>query len=73
MEPLGPPEPAEPAEPAEPCYLSTVRNFVFGYREDNFKDKYVFFVNYVDIQSQETQAHTVSLREYANMFTLQNG
>ena len=52
-------------------YIDTVRNFVFGYIEDNVKKKY-FFV-YFDVQPQDTQAHTVSLFEYANRLTLRDG
>ena len=37
-------------------YINTVRNFIFGYIEDI----------YSDVQPQDTQAHTVSLFEYAN-------
>ena len=30
------------------------------------------FVNYVEVQSQETQAHTASLCDYAHMFPMRN-
>ena len=44
-------------------YINTVRNFIFGYIEDI----------YSDVQPQDTQAHTVSLFEYANRLTLRDG
>ena len=53
-------------------YRNAVRNFVFGYKGDNVKREICFFL-YLDVQLQEAQVPHVSIREYANIFTLCDG
>ena len=59
-----PPEPVEPVEPSEPP--EPAESLIIG------KKINMFFL-YLDVQLQEAQVHTVSICEYANMFTLCDG